>query len=195
MKNGESFHFNGYKRYKLSSHDPLIQGDKDITIYVDASKQTIMAHKFALGSKSSVFKQMFMEESVDTITISNMATISCQKFIDYFYNIVRDEDLLDYSQDLLEAAKKYDAIGLIKDIEKRLIRDITTKNVFERMKIAYRYELKTLRGQCARLLVEFKKLNTVWTEYCDFLRTVDRDVIRKMLIDFSYIATKPYAWG
>jgi hypothetical protein len=57
MKNGESFHFNGYKRYKLSSHDPLIQGDKDITIYVGASKQIIMAHKFALGSKSSVFKQ------------------------------------------------------------------------------------------------------------------------------------------
>jgi hypothetical protein len=40
-----------------SSHDPLIQGDKDITIYVGASKQIIMAHKFALGSKSSVFKQ------------------------------------------------------------------------------------------------------------------------------------------
>jgi hypothetical protein len=78
MKNGESFRANGFKRYKLSSDDPLIRGDKDTTIYIDASKQTIMAHKFALGSKSSVFKQMFEEDSVDSISISDMTTIPCQ---------------------------------------------------------------------------------------------------------------------
>jgi len=188
MKNGESFRFNGFKRYKPSSDDPLIQGDKDMTIYVDASKQTFMAHKFALGSKSSVLKQMFKDDSVDSITISDMTTIPCQIFIDYFYDIVRDEDLLNYCQDLLEAAKKYDVIDLIKDIEKRLIRDITTQNVVERMKIAYRYELKTLRGQCARLLVEFEKLHTVRTEIRAFRRTVDMDTISKIFCDFCIFA-------
>lgn len=29
MKNGEFFRANGFKRYKLSSDDPLIRGDKD----------------------------------------------------------------------------------------------------------------------------------------------------------------------
>lgn len=190
MKNGESFHANGFKRYKLLSDDPLIRGDKDTTIYIDASKQTIMAHKYALGSKSSVFNQMFKEDSVDSITISDMTTIPCQIFIDYFYDIVRDEDLLNYSQELLEAAKKYDVIDLIKDIEKRLIRDITTQNVVERMKIAYRYDLKTLRNQCARLLVEFKKLHTLRTEIRAYRRTVDMDTISKMFSDFCTFATE-----
>lgn len=190
MKNGESFRANGFKRYKLSSDDPLIRGDKDTTIYIDASKQTIMAHKFALGSKSSVFKQMFEEDSVDSISISDMTTIPCQIFIDYFYDIVRDGDLLNYSEELLEAAKKYDVIDLIKDIEIRLIKDLTTQNVIERMKIAYLYDLKTLRDQCARLLVEFKKLHTVRTEIRAFRRTLDMDTISKMFCDFCTFATE-----
>ncbi|CAJ2630709.1 unnamed protein product [Trifolium pratense] len=185
--NGESFRFNGYKRCKLSSLNRLIQVDKDITIYVEASKQTIMAHQFALGSKSSVFKQMFKEGSVDTITISDMATIPCQKFIDYFYDILRDEDLLNYSRDLLEAAKKYDVTDMIKDIEKRLARDINTQNVVERMKIAYRYELETLRDRCVRLILEFKKFWTIRMDLYDFLESVDREVVRKVFRDFCSV--------
>ncbi|PNY05381.1 BTB/POZ domain-containing protein [Trifolium pratense] len=142
---------------------------------------------FALGSKSSVFKQMFKEGSVDTITISDMATIPCQKFIDYFYDILRDEDLLNYSRDLLEAAKKYDVTDMIKDIEKRLARDINTQNVVERMKIAYRYELETLRDRCVRLILEFKKFWTIRMDLYDFLESVDREVVRKVFRDFCSV--------
>lgn len=60
--------------------------------------------------------------------------------------------------DLLGAAEKYDVSDLKDACEESLLEDIDTKNVLERLQIAFLYRLSRLKVCCIRYLVKFGKL-------------------------------------
>ncbi|MCH80335.1 BTB/POZ domain-containing protein, partial [Trifolium medium] len=160
----------------------LISHDENKLTKINTLDGSIMADRDVLCSKSRVLKEMLRDPN-DTVTM-DMTSLCCQIFIKNLDNFRSDEILWRDGKMLLEAAKKYEVTDLTKDIEKRLARDITTENVVERLKIAYVYQLETLRVQCTRLLVEFGKIHKIENDFGDFITSVDKDLLCKIFYDF-----------
>jgi len=127
-------------------------------VALQCSGQTFLAHRIVLASQSAVFRRGFLRdngqsqhaitgrEEVRLADISNPEAVKLM--LDYLYQIdfawrkcPRTQDIIN---DVLRLAHSFQLPGLTAEAEQWLVKDVTTGNVLERLKICEEFGLQEL---------------------------------------------------
>uniref|UniRef100_A0A8R7QFT4 BTB domain-containing protein n=1 Tax=Triticum urartu TaxID=4572 RepID=A0A8R7QFT4_TRIUA len=151
-------------------------------IAINAIGGSIKAHRAVLATRSPMFLRMFShnlrEKKLSKVDISDMSIDACQTLVGYLYGVIASEDeLLVHRGELLAASDKYGIADLKKACEESLRRDVSTKNVLERLQAAHTYGLPALRRTWVRLLVDFGKMYEIPEDFEEFMDAADQDLI------------------
>ena len=154
----------------------------DVTI--NTTDGVLKAHKAVLAACSPVFESMFVhdlrEKESSTINISDMCLESCSVLLGFIYGTIEQGQFWKHRLPLLAAANKY-RIGHIKDCcEERLLEDISSANVLERLHVAWLYQLERLKKGCLTYLFVFGKIYDVRDEMHSFFHHADRELMHEM---------------
>ncbi|XP_020598544.1 BTB/POZ domain-containing protein At1g55760-like [Phalaenopsis equestris] len=169
----------------LNSLSRMLTDSIHTDITINASDGSIGAHRAVLATKSSVFQRMFshnlQEKKLSTVNISDMSLEACQAFLNYIYGNFQAEEFLSHRSALLRAADKYDISDLKEACHESLLEDIDSKNVLERLQMAYIYQLPRLKSSCLRYLVHFGKIYEISQDFNLFLLSADRELIAEVI--------------
>lgn len=127
-----------------------------------------------MAARSVVFDRVFthsMRETLSsTITMTDMTLKECRAFLSYVYGDLQHKDIEEHTNALLEAALKYDMDNLKEVCRAYLMKDINTRNVLSRLRVASDFELHELKEECKRYLLDFGKIWELKEEVSEFIQ-------------------------
>lgn len=135
-------------RYMLDN-----QIDCDVTFRVGETGEVVMAHKYVLGSRSSVFYAMLygpLAEKGD-ILITDMEPHTFQCLLRYIYT----EDVTLSGDDVLavmHAANKYAMVGLEDRCVNFLMQNLTAENICSVLESAHCFSKESVRSHCVEFI-------------------------------------------
>eukprot|EP00252_Welwitschia_mirabilis_P011945 TRINITY_DN26574_c0_g1_i1.p1 TRINITY_DN26574_c0_g1~~TRINITY_DN26574_c0_g1_i1.p1 ORF type:complete len:324 (+),score=59.65 TRINITY_DN26574_c0_g1_i1:236-1207(+) len=154
----------------------------DLTI--NTANGSLKAHKAILAARSPVFASMFMhdlkEKESSVINMEDINVEPCVCLLSYIYGSIKSEDFWIHRIALLRAADKYDISDLKECCEESLMEDIDTKNVLDRLQVAWLYQLRRLKKGCFMYLFEFLKVHDLRDDLNAFLLQADRELMIEM---------------
>lgn len=155
----------------------------DVTIC--SATGCVGAHRAILAARSPVFDSMFshnlMEKQSATVRINDMCLESCRALLSFLYGNLKYPDFRKHRVALVRAAHKYDIVDLKEACESSLVDDIDGSNVLVRLHDAWLYQLKDLKRECLRYLLEFGKVHDLRNEFDAFLQDVDKDLVVELV--------------
>ncbi|KAH9309453.1 hypothetical protein KI387_037364, partial [Taxus chinensis] len=154
----------------------------DVTI--NTANGTVRGHRAILAERSPVFERMFMEEfkgkESSTIHIEDISVEACMALLSYLYGGIKYEDFREHRIALLRASEKFEIRDLKEACEESFLEDIDSKNVLERLQVAWLYELIRLKKGCLKYLFDFGKIYDVREDLSVFFQHVDRELMIEM---------------
>jgi speckle-type POZ protein len=155
----------------------------DVTIFTASG--SIGAHRAILAARSPVFDSMFShnlsEKQSATVHINDMALEPCRALLSYLYGNLKYQDFRKHRIALVRASHKYDIGDLKEACEASLVDDIDGSNVLARLQDAWLYQLKHLKRECLRYLLEFGKIHDLREEFDAFLQEIDKDLVVELV--------------
>lgn len=128
----------------------------DVTFLVGPEKTRIGAHKYILGSRSSVFFEMFHEgpsgNAGPEIEVTDVTAGQFNKLMEYLYTEDVEIDLNNVQQ-VLDVARKYNVHDLIDKCLYRLNQHMMPENVCKVMETAHMCGDLELRNKCLQLIL------------------------------------------
>uniref|UniRef100_A0A0D6R5J1 BTB domain-containing protein n=1 Tax=Araucaria cunninghamii TaxID=56994 RepID=A0A0D6R5J1_ARACU len=154
----------------------------DVTI--NTTNGSVRAHRAILAERSTVFERMFLEdfkgkESI-TINIEDISVEGCMALLSYLYGGIKYEDFQEQRIALLRASENFNIGDLKEACEESLLEDIDSKNVLERLQVAWLYQLNQLKKGCLKYLFDFGKIYDVREDLNIFFQHVDRELMIEM---------------
>ncbi|XP_057863892.1 BTB/POZ domain-containing protein At1g21780 isoform X1 [Cryptomeria japonica] len=154
----------------------------DVTI--NTANGTVRAHRAILAERSTVFERMLSEDfkckESSIVNIEDISVEACTTLLNYLYGGIKYEDFREHRIALLRASEKFDIGDLKEACEESLLEDIDSKNVLERLQVAWHYELIQLKKGCLKYLFDFGKIYDVREDLSIFFQRVDRELMIEM---------------
>ena len=143
----------------------MIEEDIHSDVTINTPDGSLKAHKAILSACSPVFRSMILhnlkEKESSTICIEDMSLESCTALLSYLYGTMKLVDFWKHRVTLVGAAHKYGIVDLKDACEESLLEDISSKNVLERLQVAWLYQLDKLKEGCLMFLFEFERVYDV----------------------------------
>lgn len=129
-----------------SEFSHMLNNGKYSDVVLVSGGQKFRVHKSVLGSRSSVFDQMFKDSSEKEMAVDNISPIVLWEFLRYLYTgeIVNMDVRV---EDLFVVADKYD-VPLLTDIcESFMIHNLTVENVSRCLVLGHNHNRPDLKGK------------------------------------------------
>ena len=152
----------------------------DISFTCEGSHKTFYAHKYVLGTSSTVFHAMFygeLAEKGSVVHLSDTNEQSLEEFLRFLYT----EDCTlaaDNVIAIMYMAKKYMLPSLSEKCVAFLLENIKVENVLDILEPASRFDEEELEKQCWK----FIQSNTAKVIACDSFNNITQTAIAKLLM-------------
>ncbi len=149
----------------------------DVTIVAENAR--ISAHKLVLSLASPVFKAMFqnqMQENInDEVVISDFSKEVVRSFLKCIYDsTLIENELMEYAQQLLFIAYKYEVTNLANKVKSFMVQHITIENAVNMLHFASKFDENEIK---LGILEEMSKNAAYFLQKVDFIQSMGEELL------------------